>query len=192
MILSLTFIILILLFGFSGARSVYKENYPFAAEFDNAKILDSNHFNCESEQGWIYFVENDVIKCKGLVRGKENTSLKIDDVLITMENPNEKIRCNPGFCDYKLNMNGSIDLIRLRLSKEIRLYDVAISVLNYGNNQTDYLHLYINIKRVISVDDHYTLQERRIGVLIAIIFASLFSVFSAVSSLKEILKKENQ
>lgn len=182
--LSLTIILMILFSGVIVTRQIYLEDYPFNVEINEnfGKLED-----CHSLNSNVYFKTGDIIECK-LISNLENINASnIQSKSIEVKRNDEwyfREYNNDGNENYKVmwvdqEKSGSL---QFRLDENIINYRLVI-FHDYPNEsyRTRYSTKVISINPV-SEFDYKQKQINRLLWLIAI-----FSVFSAIRSLQEIL-----
>jgi hypothetical protein len=183
--IAIVIIILISLTGIWGARQLYTNEYPFYIKLNDTS---ENIFVCSSQLSYVYLVDMDFMHCvqkSSIGFGFENQTIQN----ISMKVEKDSIWQNYTLfkdSNYRIE-NNTIVYMNIPLRKEYRAYNIAISFNKSKTEKGDTLDfvLYGEIK---STDEYDSEIRERMGFIAGIILVSLFSVFSAMSSLKTILK----
>ncbi|MFH0875409.1 MAG: hypothetical protein V1859_05710 [archaeon] len=186
-------LVLLLVLSINFLNPIYKRDLPLyfsleptqnANEFiDNSIIIVTNR--CYSNNHFINYVKNDIVTCFVNVNYTSNSSLILDSINVKkIENGTTTIE------NKKLPVNENNTIIY-----EIHLDDASyqtyfIDVWVYEKSSSKYYMAYewSVQSRVFDYEHYVDLQNQKIPTFLAILSAIIFSVFSAVSNLKDLIE----
>ncbi|MFH1839944.1 MAG: hypothetical protein ABH849_02235 [Nanoarchaeota archaeon] len=187
--LSLTLIILIFLLGFSATRYIYLEEYPINFTLTGAQGEKWDGV-CNSVENYVYTIDKKEIKCLINIPNKENITVGEKDISMGIRG------------DDGAQKNYNISLYNPEFVEETGKIEITFSpLLDYGEYwiyvdsiSQDYKKISMHGKLKLNVLTNKEYNEKirnRYLAITAIIAAALFSVFSAVNNLKNILIQKN-
>lgn len=185
-VIALTLIIVILIGGITAVRESYINYYPIKVDFGVSGLLRGDYPICNSATNKIYPVDGDRISCVANI-SLHNGTLKEFKIYVKDKEKLNWIEYDedlyPSYHDSPFK-NNHFNNFYFIISKKYEDYRIYMS--SSQETSINYYWAELDINPLTKVEYNEKI-ERRIGLIITIFSILLFSVFSAIKNIKDLL-----